>query len=553
MNLFAKSKKLVAIILSLSAVLAVLCIPPVNAYAYDQAKTPAQGDIAAIYIYTDSHIGREEYVGCTIVAVDKAGGEYSTITDELATIKVRGNSTSSGPKKPYNFKFDKKTNLFGMGKAKKWSLIANLYDKTLMRNKLVYDFARAIGMEYVVDCMYVDVYLNGIYVGNYLLTEAVEIGETRVDINEEQNDVLLELEPYEGYSNPICFRTPHYGILLGYNDPDDPTPEMMSFVENFFDSAESALSTKNKANIEKYFNIQSFIDNYIVQEYFKNVDFNTSSTRYYIKNGVLYAGPVWDFDLSSGNCSSSYYSAYNNVGGSGKSYEGIYCNKQWYSVLLNCSWFTKMLYDRYMELQDKIINLYADNVLGTNQIDYLISQNKTSFDRNFSEAGWDIGTPYSILERLPDPTYKENVEYLRNWLYNRNIWLINRFIIASGSNYKIDGMYIKNVGGYTYTTEFLSYIKSSVTVLRNSEPMSDDFICTGDVVKTTGPSYEVVVTGDINGDGRIGVVDYMAIRLDMLGTVKLDGAYKTAADIDGNGSVSVSDYVALRMKLLGIQ
>jgi hypothetical protein len=212
-----------------------------------------------------------------------------------------------------------------------------------------------------------------------------------------------------------------------------------------------------------------------------------------------------------------------------------------------------MLYDRYLELQDKIINLYADNVLGTNQIDYLISQNKNSFERNFSEAGWDIGTPYSILERLPDPTYKENVEYLRNWLYNRNIWLINRFIIASGSNYKIDGMYIKNVGGYTYTTEFLSYIKSSVTVLRNSEPMSDDFICTGDMVKTTGPSYEVVVTGDINGDGRIGVVDYMAIRLDMLGTVKLDGAYKAAADIDGNGSVSVSDYVALRMKLLGIQ
>ena len=73
--------------------------------------------------------------------------------------------------------------------------------------------------------------------------------------------------------------------------------------------------------IRKYLDIESFVDAFIVQEFFKQVDYATSSTRFYIKDGKLYEGPVWDFDLSSGNCSSSYYKSYNNVNTTGLSWQ----------------------------------------------------------------------------------------------------------------------------------------------------------------------------------------------------------------------------------------
>lgn len=531
-----------------------------RASAYTEPASYEHTDIACIYIYTDYTINKDEYVACKIVAVDEQGGQYQTISDSLASVKIRGNSTSSGAKKPYNFKFDSKTNLFGMGKAKKWCLLANCYEKTLIRSKMVFDFASEAGMDYVADNRYVDVYLNGVYQGNYLLTEAVEIGSTRVDIDSDANDVLLELEPWEGYSNPVCYRTPKYGILLGYNDPDDPTEAMKSAVNAFFTNAETALATKNKTQIAQYFDIDSFVNTYIVQEFFKNVDFNTSSTRYYIKSGMLYAGPVWDFDLSAGNCSSTYYTYYNNVSTSGNSWEGLYCNHQWYTVLLTCTWFKTMLYERYLELQDMIINFYEDNLLGKNRIDSLIAENNMSFVRNYTQAGWSVNTVYSVLERIPNSTYEGNVEYLRDWLKKRNLWLLQNWGLGdkynlqpiSGSGYQIDGMFVKNVNANTYCAEFLAKFGSNAWIERDGVPTTSDIIRTGDCITCGGPSYQISVNGDVNGDGKLGIIDYIALRLDILGIATLEGVYKTAADFDGNGNITVMDYISLRLKLLGL-
>lgn len=552
-----RTSKVLSVFLVVASLFGVIAFLPVKAYVAPYYHKPT--DMPSIYIYTDSQINRDAYVYCKIVAVDRTEGQFATVDDTNATVKVRGNSTSSGEKKPYNFKFNAKTDLFGLGKAKKWCLLANHYDKTLMRNKLVFDFSEKIGMEFVSDSMFVDVYLNGTYLGNYLLTEAVEIGSTRVDIEPDDNEVLFEIEPWEGYSNPLSYRTPRYGILLGYNDPEDPAAGLQSYVNTFFTNAENALASKNKTNISKYFDLQSFIDTYIVQEYFKNVDFNTSSTRYYIKDGHLYAGPVWDFDLSSGNCSSTYYTTYNNVKTTGKSYEGIWCNAQWYKVLLTCTWFTDMLKARYLEIQDEIINTYQDNIIGKNRIDFLISENKNSFDRNYALAGWSISRVYSDLERIPDSTYQANVEYLRTWLKNRNAWLLKQWdiegcnlTVKSNSPYRLDGMFITNVPTNTYVAEFLSMMKSGSTVVRDGMPSTSSIVRTGDAVTLGGPSYQIAVTGDTSGDGKLGVIDYIQLRLHILGIAELQGAYKLAADYNHDGKVAVMDYIGLRLKLLGI-
>ncbi len=111
-----------------------------------------------------------------------------------------------------------------MGRAKKWCLLANLYDKTMLRNKLSYDFAAEIGMDYVSSCEFAELYLNGVYRGCYLLTEAVEIGETGVDLLEDGKEVPAGIRAVSRYSNPISFYTPITTCSSASTTPPTPLP-----------------------------------------------------------------------------------------------------------------------------------------------------------------------------------------------------------------------------------------------------------------------------------------------------------------------------------------
>lgn len=120
--------------------------------------------------------------GCTMLAINEDGGvDYNST---LASMKGRGNSTWGKAKKPYNIKLDSKAELFGMEKAKSWCLIANYEDLSLLRNQIVYALGADIGMEETPDCRSVDLYINGEYMGVYLVTEKVEIDKNRVDITD---------------------------------------------------------------------------------------------------------------------------------------------------------------------------------------------------------------------------------------------------------------------------------------------------------------------------------------------------------------------------------
>ena len=119
---------------------------------------------------------------------------------ELEYIRGRGNTTWQGSeKKPYKLKFKQKQDLLGMGKNKHWILLANFFDESLIRNRLVYNAAAAYGLAYSPKCVSVDVVMNGEYLGSYLLTEQVRIGSTRVDIDELTEADTEEPEVSGGY------------------------------------------------------------------------------------------------------------------------------------------------------------------------------------------------------------------------------------------------------------------------------------------------------------------------------------------------------------------
>lgn len=368
----------------------------------------------------------QDYTSASIAVIDAEGGNNKDIIDMSGQIKIRGNSTTQVPKKNYTIKFSKKEDVLGMGEAKKWVLVANAFDKTLMRNKLVFDFASAIGLQYTPDTAYVDVWLNGRPIGSYLLLELIEVSPSRVDINTDKGDYLIEREYERSSFGTAYFMTPDFGTRFGVTAPKNITQEKVGELRDFLGKVEEAMRERDWETFTSLVDEKSYIDFYILSELFKTVDFDYASTRFYIKTGKLFAGPPWDYDLSSGNAASDFYVAYNYHDGYGpfSSYIGLWCNKNFYRDCYDFPEFKAALIQRYNELQDIIKNLYEDNILGTNQIDLLLEKYGKSFERNYTTAGWTLLKEFH-LERYPDSTYEQNVEYLRGWLEKRNEFLSN--------------------------------------------------------------------------------------------------------------------------------
>ena len=143
-------------------------------------------ELPVVYINTENGAAitsKEKYIDAELII--QGNETYNSKTTKLyngvTEIRGRGNSTWAQPKKPYRLKLDKKTDLFGMGKSKHWVLLANYMDESLQRNTLAYNLSGAMGMEQM-STVYVDVVLNGDFVGNYQLCENIRVDTNRVDI-----------------------------------------------------------------------------------------------------------------------------------------------------------------------------------------------------------------------------------------------------------------------------------------------------------------------------------------------------------------------------------
>ena len=393
-----------------------------------------KSDILQIFISSSEEDGiPSEYVPCTIAVVPSDKKETKFIYDDAAKIKVRGNSTALAQKKPSNIKFSSKENLCGMGKSKKWALIASAYDKSLLRNKIALDLGLAMGLSYTSSTQFVDVWVDGVFKGSFMLTENIDVGKNRVDIDTETgSDALLELEATR-YENDVTYiTTDRYGLRFALNEPETPTYEQQSSIKSRLSTVESALASKNWTRISSVIDVDSFVTFYIMSEFTKQVDFSFSSTRFYFKNNKLYAGPGWDYDLAMGNVGSRIYDAYilyNNDGvgtKTGNSWEGLWsANMKWFERLLLVPEFKAAVKARFAEVAPILINIFEANELGESQIDKMLSEDGASFARNYEV--WDITkddvSDALAVARTPDATFEEIVEYLRTWLKNRYAYL----------------------------------------------------------------------------------------------------------------------------------
>ena len=311
----------------------------------------AESKVASVFIETDSGSldyihekkGNEEEGNISIIGADGADVEYAGRLE----IKGRGNSTWQMEKKPYNIKLDSKENLFGMGKTKKWSLIANHGDPSLIRNVLAYQAAENAGMPYTPQFTPVDVYINNDYMGSYLLTTRIGVDGSNVDIydlegeTEDANEKDLETYAKAGAYGRFA------GLLEGtkkwYDIPNNPdeitggyiiemelanryadeasgfvttrsqpftmkspeylTKDQIDYISGYYQSVEDAIfEGKSMEELNKLCNVESLAQMYLLNEWCSNMDFGLTSTYFYKPVGdTLYCGAAWDFDIAFGN------------------------------------------------------------------------------------------------------------------------------------------------------------------------------------------------------------------------------------------------------------
>ena len=181
----------------------------------------AEGSCELPVVRIDSAVGAEgsnSYEAVT-VSIDNAPAQFRLEPSE-AVWKLHGRSSARSEKKSFNLKFPGRVDLFGMGAAKKWVLVANSYDRTMLRNKLMYDLSGEIGMRCPMESCFVELYINGEYRGVYQLCEAPEIDKERVAIHPAREEFLLEyLLAWREASDPVI-TTPVYQLQFMLNSLD---------------------------------------------------------------------------------------------------------------------------------------------------------------------------------------------------------------------------------------------------------------------------------------------------------------------------------------------
>ena len=256
-------------------------------------------DLVSLLVITtdDSSISeiqsKDSYESGTLTVNGKSTYESCIVKTE---IKGRGNSTWGYPKKPYRLKLNKKAEICGLGKAKNYVLLANHLDPTLMLNSVAFKIGRLLELPFTNHAIPVDVVLNGIYKGSYLLTEQIEVKENRVDLDE-NNSVMWELDSY--WDDEPKFKSTAFNLPVMVKDPDLTTEQFEYWKKDF--NAFTTQFAKEPLEGNSYvdmIDIESVAKFLITFNLVHNMEINHPKSVFLHKegNGKYVMGPIWDFD-----------------------------------------------------------------------------------------------------------------------------------------------------------------------------------------------------------------------------------------------------------------
>ena len=409
---------------------------------------------------------------------DWGGNDYFTLYNADGTVDVeraqcgsrlRGNSTQNFPKLPFALKFEEKVGPQGLPTDKRWELLANWMDRTMLRNAVAQDVARRTadvlpdGLGWNPRGTNVELIINGRHVGNYSLIEKVKIDADRIDIRDCYEDVVDDgnanptvddcgylLEFDDAMDEVNCFRTGR-GLPVMFKDEVPADGDIFNAVKDKVESIEANLEVGNYEAAYELLDINSVIDYFLVQELTFNNEYKHPKSVYMYMDGdgKLTAGPVWDFDWQTfiipdqvraygGN----YVDQLRNVdewlyGGSKLAErtfpifgEYDYANDMpymWYPLLFKDAAFRSKVQERWNSIYPVLLQV-------SDEIDRLAEQNRVS-DR-FNSAMWPttrdlkntVGAAFNGDEEM---SFDEAIQSMKKAYADRLEWMNTQ--IVSGS------------------------------------------------------------------------------------------------------------------------
>lgn len=268
-------------------------------------------DLPIVYLNTPSPINSKDIwtPDCSF-SIQEADG---TITDygNAVEVKGRGNSTWRQEKKPYTIKLKSKAKVFGLPADKRWNLLANALDRTIIRNSVALEIAhRADKLGWASHGTFVELFMNGEYRGNYFICEHNKISSNRINIAEMSigdtseetisGGYLLEFDTTNEHPYFIT-ETCEYPVQI--KSPDDDGFELQwGWIENYINEVERTLADEESLMAHKYLkyiDLDSFIDWWLTYEVIMNTEpyyGPRSAFMHKDRGGKLKAGPAWDFD-----------------------------------------------------------------------------------------------------------------------------------------------------------------------------------------------------------------------------------------------------------------
>jgi hypothetical protein len=376
------------------------------------------------------------YVDATYVLTNPAAAVPQVTLN--GKIRGRGNSTWGQPKNPYKVQFSNDASyaaiadVLGMKKQRNWALLADYFDRSLIRNKLALSLGGssvfADGLKWTPSGQHVEVTLNGDYVGVYLLTEDIRIDKARLDIKKMSSDATVNdldggyivevdsrLDCYVWWDFSLQLVTPQ-GVPICIDTPDESaiTRSQLAYIKTLLLEVEQGLYASR--SIDRL-NAASFADWYLLQELFRNNDAIFVSSDFMWKDTeaatdprdrLLNMGPLWDFDRAAGNV--NYNDNWNT--------EGCWVSKpyqpNWFSKLFENQEFLALTIGRWKAKRPALqtfingsIDNYARRLQGAQQ-------------RNFRR--WPI-FDVPMTNYYTFGSHDEEVAFVRQFLNERMAWL----------------------------------------------------------------------------------------------------------------------------------
>lgn len=413
------------------------------------------------------------------ISMSSCAQEYA-FSNSSAGIRVRGNSTAVAPKKPYRIKFDTKQSMLGLndGKTfKSWCLMADYYDGTMLRTWATFKFAEVLleGKYYSSDCAPVEVYINGEFMGVYLLCEQTQIKKNRVNVpekadgstdveigylmigqggrNDEPETVVVypQITVYDRQGESMYFEGLNFA--LSGDDYTDAQKEYVSkYTSAVFKVVAAAIyenkyytlkrdgtmvpktSFKGKTEREKQietidavFNIESAVAMCVLDEIAKNLDAMTFNMYVDLSpqgDGRLTLAAPWDFDFAMGN---THYATTHSTSGfyaTNLSYsEGMRTNL-WYVMLGKVDWFEEMCSELWKKHYSELKSIAWETMV-------MSCKYPVAYQMDYSK--WGLPANRSLIHHHCTEdlnkikTHKDAGMFLKNWLISRLIWLDTRW------------------------------------------------------------------------------------------------------------------------------